>query len=95
MSTRSGPWPGSTRGAADEADPDLSWVRAGLIPLLLLKIVLDRSEFPPGYEAAAWATLGAETIVAGGLVVLAYTWKWRLRGSPSSTWSRTRCWPSP
>jgi signal transduction histidine kinase len=57
----------------------LAWVRAGLISLLLLKIVLDLDEFPPGYETAAWITLGIETVVAAGLVALAYSWKRRLR----------------
>jgi signal transduction histidine kinase len=58
----------------------ISLVRVALVPLLLIKIVLDRDDFPTaGYEQAAWTLLGIFAGLALVLVVLAYRWRRRLR----------------
>ena len=57
----------------------LAWVRVALVPLALLKVLLDREEFPPGYETAAWGVLAGQTAIALLLVALAYLWRARLR----------------
>ena len=50
----------------------LSLVRAALAPLVLVKILLDRGDFPPGYEEAAWIVLGLEAAAAAVLLLLVY-----------------------
>ena len=57
----------------------LSLVRVAVIPLALTKLLLLRSEFPPGYEAAAWWLLALQTIVAFSLLALAFRWRRRTR----------------
>ena len=42
----------------------LAWVRLALVPLALSKLLIDRDEFPAGYEAAAWWALSGQAIVA-------------------------------
>lgn len=54
-------------------------VRVALIPLALAKIVIDRSDFPAGYETAAWSVFAAESVVALALFALAFHWRGRLR----------------
>ena len=58
----------------------LSIVRVALVPLLLIKILIDRGDFPSsGYEQAAWALLGIFAALALLLLVFAYRWRARLR----------------
>jgi signal transduction histidine kinase len=57
----------------------LSVVRVAILPLALVKLLMDRSSFPPGYEAAAWWLLAAQTVVGGGLLALALLWRGRRR----------------
>jgi signal transduction histidine kinase len=57
----------------------LAVVRLGLVPLALAKLLLDRDDFPPGYEAAAWAALAAQAAVALVLFLLTLNWRSRLR----------------
>ena len=45
-------------------------VRLAIVPLAVVKIVLDREGFPDGYEAAAWAVLAAHAVVAVALFIL-------------------------
>jgi signal transduction histidine kinase len=49
----------------------LGVVRLGLVPLMLAKIVLDRHDFPSGYETAAWIVLAAHLVIALALLLLA------------------------
>ena len=54
----------------------LAFVRVALVPLLLIKILIDRDDFPtPGYEQAAWTLLGILAALALLLLVLAYRWR--------------------
>jgi signal transduction histidine kinase len=58
----------------------LSYIRLGLVPLALAKVVLDLEDFPTSrYEAAAWLLVGAQALVALLLLVLAYRWHGRHR----------------
>jgi signal transduction histidine kinase len=58
----------------------ISFVRVALVPLLLIKILLDRDDFPtPGYEQAAWTLLGVFAGLALVVLALAYRWRSRLR----------------
>ncbi len=58
----------------------LSFVRVGLVPLVLIKILLDRDDFPTeAYEQAAWVLLGVVAVAALVLLVLAFRWRSRLR----------------
>ena len=57
----------------------LSVVRVAVIPLALAKLLLDRSDFPADYRAAAWCLLGIQTLVAASLLLLARRWRRRLR----------------
>jgi signal transduction histidine kinase len=58
----------------------ISFVRVALVPLLLIKILLDRDDFPtPGYEQAAWTLLGLFAGLALVVLALAYCWRGRLR----------------
>ncbi len=58
----------------------LCFVRVALVPLLLVKILIDRGDFPSsGYEQAAWTLLGIFAAVALLLLVFAYRWRPRLR----------------
>ncbi len=59
---------------------NLAFVRIALVPLALIKILLDRDDFPTvGYEQAAWALLGIFAGLALVLLVLSYRWRGRLR----------------
>jgi signal transduction histidine kinase len=59
---------------------NLSYVRLALVPLALIKLLLDRDDFPTAaYENAAWTLLGLHLVVALVLLVLAYRWRARLR----------------
>jgi len=58
----------------------LAVVRVALVPLLLIKILIDQGDFPSsGYEQAAWALLGILAALALLLLALAYRWRGRLR----------------
>ena len=58
----------------------LSYVRLALVPLALIKLLLDRDDFPTtAYENAAWTLLVLHLVVALVLLVLAYRWRARLR----------------
>ncbi|HWL34369.1 MAG TPA: ATP-binding protein [Gaiellaceae bacterium] len=58
----------------------ISFVRVALVPLLLIKILLDRDDFPTGaYEQAAWTLLGIHAGLALLLLALSYRWRRRLR----------------
>src|SRR5215203_5685438 len=58
----------------------VSYVRLALVPLALIKLLLDRDDFPTtGYENAAWTLLGLHLVLALVLLVLAYRWRARLR----------------
>jgi signal transduction histidine kinase len=58
----------------------ISFVRVALVPLLLIKILLDRDDFPTaGYEQAAWTLLGVSAVLALVLLVRPYRWRSRLR----------------
>ena len=58
----------------------LSFVRFALVPLALIKLLLDRENFPSaGYERAAWTLLGIHLVLSVVLIVLAYRWRARLR----------------
>jgi signal transduction histidine kinase len=58
----------------------LSYVRLAIVPLALLKLLIDRDDFPTsGYEQAAWTLLGIQLGMALGLIVLCYRWRARLR----------------
>jgi signal transduction histidine kinase len=59
---------------------NLSYVRLALVPLALIKLLLDRDDFPTtAYENAAWTLLVLHLVVALVLLVLAYRWRARLR----------------
>jgi len=57
----------------------LSVVRVALVPLALAKLLLDRDSIPPDYEPATWWLLAVQGIVAAVLLVLALSWRGRLR----------------
>ena len=58
----------------------LSYVRLAIVPLALLKLLIDRDDFPTtAYENAAWTLLVLHLVVALVLLVLAYRWRARLR----------------
>ena len=49
----------------------LALVRLALVPLTLLKVLLDRDDFPSsGYETAGWTVVGAHVVLALALVGL-------------------------
>ena len=54
-------------------------VRVAVVPLALVKLLMDRGSFPPGYELAAWLLLGVQALVAAALLALALNWRRRLR----------------
>ena len=57
---------------------NLAFVRIALVPLALVKILLDRDDFPTaGYEHAAWALLGIFAALAVLLLALSYRWRSR------------------
>ena len=59
---------------------NLCFVRFALVPVVLIKILIDRDEFPtPGYEQAAWTVLAIFAGLALVLLVLSYRWRGRLR----------------
>ena len=50
----------------------LALVRLALVPLVVLKVALDRDDFPSsGYETAAWAMVAAHVVLAGAIALLA------------------------
>ena len=57
----------------------LSLVRIALVPLVVVKIVLDQDDFPPGYESAAWLVVGFHLVLGLLLALLALRWTRRLR----------------
>ena len=57
----------------------LAFVRIGLVPLGVAKMLVDRELFPEGYEAAAWAVVAGHALAAIGLLALAFLWRGRLR----------------
>jgi signal transduction histidine kinase len=57
----------------------LAVVRLALVPLALAKLLLDRGDFPEGYEAAAWVVVAAQALVALLLLRLSLSWRSRLR----------------
>jgi signal transduction histidine kinase len=58
----------------------LSYVWLTLVPLALMKLLLDREDFPTAaYERAAWTLLGIQLGLALLLIALAYRWRARLR----------------
>ncbi len=50
----------------------LAFVRLVIVPLALIQLLNERGDFPPGYETAAWITLGVHAIVAALFVPLAF-----------------------
>jgi signal transduction histidine kinase len=51
----------------------LSLVRLALVPLTVLKVVLDRSDFPSsGYATAAWIVVAAHVVLGLAVALLAY-----------------------
>ena len=51
----------------------LALVRLALVPLTLLKVLLDRDDFPTsGYETAGWMVVGAHLVLALALVTLSH-----------------------
>jgi signal transduction histidine kinase len=54
-------------------------VRLAIVPLALVKILIDRDGFPDGYETAAWLVLVAHAVVAVALFVLTSRRPGRLR----------------
>ena len=57
----------------------LAWIRLALVPLALAQLLTERGNFPPGYEAAAWALLAAQGILAIALLALVPRWRRRRR----------------
>jgi signal transduction histidine kinase len=57
----------------------LSFVRLAIVPLALAKVLIDRSDFPEGYEVAAWWLVAAQALVAAALLALAFRWRGRRR----------------
>ena len=57
----------------------LSVVRAAIVPLTFALLLLDRGDFPPGYETAAWWLLVVQALVALALLALAWSWQGRRR----------------
>ncbi len=57
----------------------LAWIRLALVPLALAQLLSERGEFPPGYEAAAWALLAVQAILAIALLALVPRWRRRRR----------------
>lgn len=51
----------------------LAFVRSALVPLALVKLLLDRGDFPSGYEAAAWWLFGAQSLFALLLLGLVFS----------------------
>lgn len=54
-------------------------VRVALVPLALAKLLLDRDSIPLDYEPATWWLLAVQGLVAAVLLVLALSWRGRLR----------------
>ena len=57
----------------------LSVVRIAIVPLTFALLLLDRGDFPPGYETAAWWLLAVQALVALALLALAWSWQGRRR----------------
>jgi signal transduction histidine kinase len=57
----------------------LSLVRLALVPLVVVKILLDEANFPPGYEEAAWLVVAFHLVLGLLLALLALRWRRRLR----------------
>jgi signal transduction histidine kinase len=48
----------------------IALVRLALVPLALLQLLVNSTDFPPGYRAFAWEVLAFHTLLAGGLLFL-------------------------
>jgi hypothetical protein len=57
----------------------IALVRLALLPLALLQLLLNSSEFPSGYRAFAWEVLVLHALVAGGLLFLVHRARGQLR----------------
>jgi signal transduction histidine kinase len=57
----------------------LSVARLAVVGVALAKLLIDGSDFPSGYQAAAWWLLALEALVAAALLALALRWRARLR----------------
>ena len=57
----------------------IALVRLALLPLALLQLLLNSSEFPPGYRAFAWEVLVLHALVAAGLLFLVHRARGQLR----------------
>ena len=57
----------------------LAVVRLAIVPLALVQLVIEREDFPPDYQAAAWAALAIQVAVAAALVPLAFSRRARPR----------------
>ena len=57
----------------------LAVVRLAIVPLALVQLVIERENFPPDYQAAAWAALAIQVAVAAALVPLAFSRRARPR----------------
>ncbi len=57
----------------------LAFVRLVIVPLALIQLLNERAEFPPGYETAAWTTLGIYAVGAALLLPLSFTERARRR----------------
>ncbi len=57
----------------------LAVARLALVPLVTAKVLLDRDDFPAGYETAAWWTVGLHALFAAAVLVLVYRWPERPR----------------
>ena len=79
-STSGARWQPNRREPSVKLIRTLSVVRVAFVPLTLVMLLLDRGDFPPGYEAAAWSLLAVQALVALALLVLA----WTLAGPPSA-----------
>ena len=66
-------------GASVKLIRTLSVVRVAIVPLTLAMLLLDRGDFPPGYETAAWWLLAVQALVALALLALAWSWQGRRR----------------
>jgi signal transduction histidine kinase len=57
----------------------LAFVRVGLVPLAVAKVLVDREMFPEHYELAAWSVVAWHALVAVVLLALVFIWRRRLR----------------
>ncbi len=57
----------------------LAVVRLALVPFALALLLVERDNFPDGYEAFAWSLLGAQVLAAVVLLVLVRIWRSKVR----------------